>query len=313
MGRLYIGPMGRLYICEWRGCIEDMVKNPNFCYHILMLHIDIEVRHPFSLLAILGGTIGLFVWLQSAIDARESLAVGGYEASVVEAEQEVYRQRTVQAVLEQREEILRYQLRLLDQERNDRSENWSTDQMQEWNRARMSLISLLEDRFASEEIMRSALNEIWDAEARALALSGDGSVPLRLTWPLAKVEGISAGFHDRDYLHRFGIPHEAIDIPVEQGSPVLAVTDGVVEIIYEGESGYNYVILKHSGGATLYGHVSGFQVEEGQYVHRGDTIALSGGRPGTPGAGPISTGPHLHFEVIRGGIHVDPTLFLPAY
>ncbi|MCF7845048.1 MAG: M23 family metallopeptidase [Kiritimatiellales bacterium] len=278
-----------------------------------MLHIDIEVRHPFSLLAILGGTIGLFVWLQSAIDARESLAVGGYEASVVEAEQEVYRQRTVQAVLEQREEILRYQLRLLDQERNDRSENWSTDQMQEWNRARMSLISLLEDRFASEEIMRSALNEIWDAEARALALSGDGSVPLRLTWPLAKVEGISAGFHDRDYLHRFGIPHEAIDIPVEQGSPVLAVTDGVVEIIYEGESGYNYVILKHSGGATLYGHVSGFQVEEGQYVHRGDTIALSGGRPGTPGAGPISTGPHLHFEVIRGGIHVDPTLFLPAY
>ncbi|MBU0766319.1 M23 family metallopeptidase [Patescibacteria group bacterium] len=278
-----------------------------------MLHIDIEVRRPVALLFILGGTVGLFVGLQSVLDERGGLAVGGYEASVMDAEQEVYRQRTVQAVLGQREEILRYQLRLLDQERDDRSSDWSTDQMQEWNSARTTLLSLLEDRRASEEIMRSALEEIWEAEARALALSGDGSAPLRLTWPVEPLEGISAGFHDQSYLRQFGISHEAIDIPVEQGSPVLAASDGVVEVIYEGESGYNYVILKHSGGATLYGHVSAFQAEEGQYVHRGDSIALSGGRPGTSGAGPISTGPHLHFEVIRGGVHRDPTIFLPAY
>jgi len=275
-----------------------------------MLQIDIEVRRPLALLVILGGTIGLVLFAQSFID--KNVAVGGYEASVMDAEQEVYRQRTVQAVLGQREEILRYQLKLLAQERDTRGEAWNTQQMQEWNKARTTLLSLLEDRRASEAIMRSALEEIWEAQARVLALSGDGSVPLRLMWPVEPLEGISAGFHDRDYLRQFGIPHTAIDIPVEQGSPVTAASDGVVEVIYEGESGYNYIILKHSGGATLYGHVSAFLVQEGQYVHRGDVIALSGGRPGTKGAGPISTGPHLHFEVIRGGVHRDPMGFLPA-
>ena len=277
-----------------------------------MLHIDIEVRRPLALLVVLGGTIGLFVWLQSVVDGQGGLAIGGYEASVIDAEQEVYRQRTVQAVLSQREEILRYQLKLLDQERDKSGSLWSTDQMQEWNAARKSLLALLEDRRASEEIMRSALDEIWEAQARALALSGDESVPLYLAWPVQPVEGISAGFLDRDYLRQFGIPHEAIDIPVDQGSPVAAASDGVVEVIYEGESGYNYVILKHSGGATLYGHVSEFRVSKGEYVHRGDVIALSGGRPGTPGAGPISTGPHLHFEVIRGGVHRNPVDYLPV-
>ncbi|MFH1671104.1 MAG: M23 family metallopeptidase [Patescibacteria group bacterium] len=277
-----------------------------------MFHIDIEVRRPLALLVILGGTVGLFVWLQSVIDEQGSLAVGGYEASVMDAEQEVYRQRTVQAVLGQREEILRYQLKLLDQERDASGAEWNTDQMQEWSKARSVLLSLLEDRRASEAIMRSALEEIWDAQARSLALSGDGVAPLRLSWPIEPQEGISAGFLDRDYLRQFGIPHEAIDIPTEQGSPIAAAADGVVEIMYEGESGYNYVILKHAGGATLYGHVSAFLVQEGQYVHRGDVIALSGGRPGTSGAGPISTGPHLHFEVISGGVHRDPMGFLPA-
>ncbi|PIR49387.1 hypothetical protein COU79_05105, partial [Candidatus Peregrinibacteria bacterium CG10_big_fil_rev_8_21_14_0_10_54_7] len=46
-------------------------------------------------------------------------------------------------------------------------------------------------------------------------------------------------------------------------------------------------------------------------VKEGQVIGQSGGRKGTPGAGEISTGPHLHFEIMVGGEHVDPLAHLP--
>jgi murein DD-endopeptidase MepM/ murein hydrolase activator NlpD len=64
------------------------------------------------------------------------------------------------------------------------------------------------------------------------------------------------------------------------------------------------------GYATLYGHLSLTQVAPGQEIHKGDVIGLSGGTPGTPGAGPTTTGPHLHFEVILNGSNIDPMTIL---
>jgi len=69
--------------------------------------------------------------------------------------------------------------------------------------------------------------------------------------------------------------------------------------------------LAHRGGfITAYGHVSQFLVEPGERVYAGEPVALSGGMPGTKGAGVMTTGAHLHFEVIKGGVHVDPLEFL---
>jgi murein DD-endopeptidase MepM/ murein hydrolase activator NlpD len=71
------------------------------------------------------------------------------------------------------------------------------------------------------------------------------------------------------------------------------------------------VTIRHDNGlATLYGHVSGFLVQEGQRVRAGDPIALSGGTPGTKGAGRLTTGAHLHFEVYLDGKKVDPLEYL---
>ena len=61
-----------------------------------------------------------------------------------------------------------------------------------------------------------------------------------------------------------------------------------------------------NGYATLYGHVSSFLVKKGDVVMKGQAIAFSGGTPGTHGAGPMTTGPHLHLELTKDGKHIDP-------
>jgi murein DD-endopeptidase MepM/ murein hydrolase activator NlpD len=69
--------------------------------------------------------------------------------------------------------------------------------------------------------------------------------------------------------------------------------------------GYGYaVIIAHPGGwKSLYGHLSSITVRSGQYVKQGQVVAVSGNTG-------YSTGPHLHFELIRNGQHVNPYAFL---
>jgi murein DD-endopeptidase MepM/ murein hydrolase activator NlpD len=75
--------------------------------------------------------------------------------------------------------------------------------------------------------------------------------------------------------------------------------------------GYSYIAIDHADGVqTIYGHVSGSLVQEGDKVRMGSPIGLSGGRPGSEGAGLLTTGPHLHFAVRQDGVLVDPLQYL---
>lgn len=131
-------------------------------------------------------------------------------------------------------------------------------------------------------------------------------------WPLSPGRGISAYYHDPSYVAVFGVGHNAIDIPTHQGTPIRAPEDGIAYKVRDNGYGYSYLIVAHKGGfMTIYGHVSEFRVKEGERVYRGQTVALSGGTPGTKGAGYMTTGAHLHFEVLKGGKHVDPLDYLP--
>ena len=130
-------------------------------------------------------------------------------------------------------------------------------------------------------------------------------------WPV--VGEITAGYYEASYQRYFGVPHKAIDIRQPQGSAVRAAAMGIVYYVqYGGARGYSYILIGHRGGyATLYGHLSAIYVAAGDEVKQGTTIGLSGGIPGTVGAGPMTTGAHLHFEVIKEGTHINPTSVLP--
>lgn len=159
-----------------------------------------------------------------------------------------------------------------------------------------------------------------DSEIRKLEkaireqLIKEGRLPKigKFIWPVEANDGLSAVFLDSSYEATFGLPHYAIDIPTPQGTPILAPETGYVARTHDAGKGYSYLVLIHGGTvSTVYGHVSGFAVKEGDYVAQGQVIAYSGGTPGTRGAGWLTTGPHLHFEVRIDGKPIDPLTFLP--
>jgi len=94
--------------------------------------------------------------------------------------------------------------------------------------------------------------------------------------------------------------HQGIDFGVPIGTPVYAAGDGVVEEARWAGGYGRWMKLKHSGGwETGYGHLSAWAVHAGAHVHQGEVIAYSGSTG-------ESTGPHLHYEVIKNGEKINP-------
>jgi len=113
------------------------------------------------------------------------------------------------------------------------------------------------------------------------------------------------GIFTSGFGYRWGVLHAGIDLANSIGTPIHAVSDGVV-IDAGPTAGYGmWVKLRHADGTvTLYGHVNTTLVSVGQRVMAGDQIATMGNRGN-------STGPHLHFEVLLGGSQrVDPVPWL---
>ncbi len=133
-----------------------------------------------------------------------------------------------------------------------------------------------------------------------------------LMWPVPS-RIVTAYFHDEDYPYRYIFEHNAIDVATPQGTAIRATESGYVAKVRDGgQYGYSYIMLVHANKlSSVYGHVNVISVEEDQFVSKGQIIGYSGGQPGTRGAGPFSTGAHLHFEVRVNGVPVNPLNYLP--
>lgn len=137
--------------------------------------------------------------------------------------------------------------------------------------------------------------------AGVLALAGC-SVP---RWP---VDGtLTSPFGLR---HRGGLDfqiHRGVDISVPTGTPVRVMAPG--RVAFAGtQRGYGLVVIvDHGGGVeSVYAHLSALRTETGQELHGRPVIGLAG-------SSGSSSGPHVHFEILRNGNQEDPVPLLGSF
>lgn len=135
---------------------------------------------------------------------------------------------------------------------------------------------------------------------KAATAAGTGS----FVWPVASYVYVSSRFGLR--IHPItGVKksHTGIDIASNMGTSVYAADGGTVTLAAWNGGYGNCIMIDHGNGyVTLYGHLSSISVSSGQTLSQGDAI-------GAVGSTGNSTGPHLHFEVIKSGTRIDPEQF----
>ena len=139
-----------------------------------------------------------------------------------------------------------------------------------------------------------------EEEAAAAAAAAEAARP-KAVFPIQGARLTSA------FGPRWGTTHRGIDLAAPMLTPEFAAVDGVV-LRAGAASGFGLAvyILTVDGYVMVYGHMEKITVEPGQYVSAGEIVALVGNRG-------QSTGPHLHFEIRRGGENgtaVDPLAWL---
>ena len=112
------------------------------------------------------------------------------------------------------------------------------------------------------------------------------------------------GFLTSKFGMRWGRLHAGIDIANKVGTIITAPADGVVIFIGIKQGYGNFMSIGHGYGiSTHYGHLYTALVKVGDKIKRGDKIATIGNTGRT-------TGPHLHYEVLLNGLHVDPLYYI---
>ena len=161
-------------------------------------------------------------------------------------------------------------------------------------------VDALADLYHFTQDQRDILHQLLSEEMRPslLALCGGIVEDGELCWPLPGHTYISCHFGEVDAFGNAG--HRGTDIPAPEGTPILAAHSGTVLVSGWNDSYGNQVLLDNGAGlSTRYAHMTQTAVTAGEAVTAGQVI-------GYVGSTGDSTGNHLHFEVMQGGIRVDP-------
>ena len=120
-----------------------------------------------------------------------------------------------------------------------------------------------------------------------------------------KLTRLASGFGNRIHpIYKVSKMHTGMDFTAPKGTEIYATGNGVVSAADNSKRGYgHHVVIDHGFGyQTLYAHMKNLIVREGQKVKRGEVI----GYVGNTGA---SVGPHLHYEVIKNSVKINPVNF----
>ena len=155
-------------------------------------------------------------------------------------------------------------------------------------------------RIAYQDKSFNELIEMVNNKAKLLA-----AIPAIQPISNKQLSRIASGFGFRiDPIYKTRKSHMGLDFAAPSGTPIYATANGIVKFSGFSTSGYgNHVIINHGFGyETLYGHMVRVGATQGQQVKRGQVI----GYVGSTGK---STGPHLHYEVHKSGVQLDPINF----
>ena len=166
-------------------------------------------------------------------------------------------------------------------------------------------VDALADLYRFTQDQRDILHQLLSEEMRPSLLALCGGIAASdgaLCWPLPGHTYISCHFGEADAFGNTG--HRGTDIPAPEGTPILAAHSGTVLVSGWNDSYGNQVLLDNGAGlSTRYAHMTASAVTAGETVTAGQVI-------GYVGSTGDSTGNHLHFEVMQGGVRVNPTGFI---
>ena len=162
-------------------------------------------------------------------------------------------------------------------------------------------VDALADLYHFTQDQRDILHQLLSEEMRPSLLALCGGIAVAdgaLCWPLPGHTYISCHFGEVDAFGNAG--HRGTDIPAPEGTPILAAHSSTVLVSGWNDSYGNQVLLDNGAGlSTRYAHMTATAVTAGETVTAGQVI-------GYVGSTGDSTGNHLHFEVMQGGVRVDP-------
>lgn len=157
------------------------------------------------------------------------------------------------------------------------------------------------DKLSKQSYVQSkSFDEVWDLVKNKNNMLA--SIPAIQPVANKDLTRVASGYGMRIHpIYKTEKMHTGMDFTSPVGTEIHATGNGVVnKVEYDGRGYGNNVIISHGFGyQTLYGHMSKILVRPGQKVSRGDLIGYVG-NTGT------STGPHLHYEVLKGGKPVNP-------